>query len=993
MTAYTEAWNMFSKWISIFNLLLIITFGLTSCGLKVGEPVPKLEVVELKNTKCLNQSISTLKLFFDGTATDREVDNSFKCISQVLMAFKNNVNGANRDFFAPEELAYFIETNFLKGEYEFKSEFLAEIMHLKLVLIGGSKSVFYKKDIEQFSLMIDRLRPEIVKLNFEMKIVSGKWDYSDLTDTEKEEKFLAAKKNSARFFQILSSEFSKSGQKYETDHFLNLIKELATFSKSEDKTIQKIEKARPFLISFKKNLVGEGTEIQSGEWFKISKSMHEMLFQMLRINYFLKPLAADQKEQRWVVYEKITADIFDLISSLLDAQKKPVLSNQQVYDLISSLLPIFTDQTIDHDLVQSFSDIKVALIGKNITSADRWTASDLILIKNKLPVLFSEFQKISRIFKDMNLQNIVWAQSYSDFNKFETEFNSSVINLVQIFDGEYSFSSLKLLFTSLQNNKLLPGFDLPENFDQLLNFAVSVKYVMTGNKGSEMTNADFKQVIQAGSATFFHYLEYKNYIKIYTQNDDAFYLALQNILPKVKNTLQNILKFKPSHIIVDVEIQNLFQTLKHEDLFHSDIGSTGLQAVLNVLWSNILVQPEHRLQGLVLPGFNSEALDVLSTELDIYIQSNHDVFAIFKSDVLLGQSEIAQRIDQIVKAGVSPIQLNSLSELIRVVSSPVTMALDTNKFLKIFDGNMYALTDLQEIQFSRTLARVMVRTLSKDEENLKLLNGITLPEAEFFFEAIKPLIFELDLISPTNTTFISSRFREANLFVAHANGDQLANYEELTDLMMHIFSGLKRAKALQNGAIRVCLPPQNDPVTSETTVYEDCLLKYYFDTSVGFESMPEFFNMKKQFSEDQNKKYYLSLLKAAGHVPNAKQVVYFADANLFPHVVQYLEILFAKYDKDRDGLLTKDEAMLAYPVFKSTIKEMLKVIPNGSKITDAQLPGVFIYLLKYGRPPKGLGETLKFLGFINDEKQWIIQSNRLDLGIIFNFIADSLAKP
>lgn len=85
--------------------------------------------------------------------------------------------------------------------------------------------------------------------------------------------------------------------------------------------------------------------------------------------------------------------------------------------------------------------------------------------------------------------------------------------------------------------------------------------------------------------------------------------------------------------------------------------------------------------------------------------------------------------------------------------------------------------------------------------------------------------------------------------------------------------------------------------------------------------------------------------------------------------------------------------MLAYPVFKSTIKEMLKVIPNGSKITDAQLPGVFIYLLKYGRPPKGLGETLKFLGFINDEKQWIIQSNRLDLGIIFNFIADSLAKP
>jgi hypothetical protein len=980
---------MFSKFLVGF----LIAASLFSCGLKVGESVPKNDIVELKNTKCLNQAITDIKTFFDGTAEDRQVNTAFQCISQVLMAFKNNVNGVNRDFFAPEELSYFIEQNFLKGEYSFRSGFLVEIMKLKLVFLGGSSTVFYKKDIEQLSLVIDRLRPEIVKLNAEMKIVSNHWKFETLNDQEKESQFTKAKLNSLHFFEFISKEFARSGNGYEAEHFLNLIKEIAIFAKADMSTVDNIEKGRPFLIQFKKNLVGDGTLILPADWIKVSKSLNEMYFQFLRIRYFLKPLAENQREQRWVVYQKITEDVLDLISSLLDAQKKPVLTNDQVHDLVSSVLPVFSDQTIDQQLVDSFSDIKVALLGKNKTQRDQWVPNDLNLIKSKVPILFSNIRDIFGSLTNIQKLSVLGSVSYPDFNKDEITFNSSVENLMSIFDGEYNLFFAKQFLQSLDRNKLLPGFELPQKFEGLYKSVVSLKYVLTGQQGADLKNYELKHLTQFCSRTYFHYLEYSQFIKTYSFQESKIYSGLEKLLPKLKFTINKALQFKAAKFISTNELLSLYYNLQSEHIIESKFSLATVSSVLEIMWSNIFVDANHRLSGAQLQGFDSEALDTLFSEINLFIQSGHDTAAIFNQDVRLEQSEILSRIDKLLLNSISGIQIESLTELRRVIDGPLAMTLDQNKFLRIFDLNSYQVKDVFQAQVAKTLSRLLIRSFSNNPLSVQQVKGLNLGEAQYFFDSIKNLFYDLDLISPNNTTFVASRFREANLFVNHANGDDLANFEELTDLVIHIFSGLERGNVLKQQAVQACLPPQNDPVTGHTEIAEDCLLQVYFDSENGFEAIPKFSAMKKIFTEDQNKNYYLSLLKSAGHVQNPQKNVKFGDANLFPHVVQYVEIIFAKYDLNQDDFLVKDEALLAFPVFKSTIKEMLKVIPNGNKITEAQLPGVFMYLLKYGKPPKGLAEQLKFLGFINDETKWIVQSSRLDLGVIFNFIADSLAKP
>jgi len=986
-----------SKTLSIFVVTLLSLLFVSSCGLKLGEKAPDTEVAKVESADCLNRSIEDLKVFFDGKAKDVQVDLAFQCLSKVLIAFKDNIQGVNKDRFLPQELAYFVETNFLKDEKKFSTGFLEEIMQLKRVLIGGSVDYFKKEEILKLSELIDRVRPEVVQLNPEMQVLVGDWDHSQLTAGEKENQFQKSKQKAVRFFISLSAELARQGTSYEVANLFNFIKETAQFAGASTDSIKKIQKTKSFLINFKKHLVGEGTIIRPADWSKVSQSLHEFLFQILRIKYFLDPLQEGQDVERWSVYQNITLDMTQLLSTLLSTQKKPMLTNDQIYDLVASVLPIFSDKNIDEEIINYFADIKIALIGENNSDKSKWVPSDLDRIRNKIPDIFKEIRTLTTILDHFNLQRKS-GMAYADFNKYEKDFNKSVANMVFLFEGSYDLASLKQLVLNLKKNDLLGGFELPDKFESYYKLLLSAKYVVLGKQGSQVANSELKHVLKLLGKGYFHFIEYKDYLEKAQAHSKDFFESFKNLIPKVRTTLDIVLNSKSSKAINSNEILSFYYTLQNEKLIDSEITLDSVSLVLEQFWSHILIKPANRLAKKKLPGINSEALDVVQAELNLYNQAGLDI-----QDVLanlpatangqLTQANLLKALQSKLNKSTNSIQIQALKQLIRALYGPVPLVRDDRDYLKILAAqSLYKESDIFNSLFSLTASRLLIRSYAQELPRVEGLTGVTLLEVQNFYEPIKKLFFELELISPDNTTFVNSRYREANLFISRANGDYYANFEEVHDLFIHIFSGLKRAETLRNNIVQVCLPPQNTPVTSETIVDETCVLNHYFKTTLGFESMPEFIKMKTVFSEEQNKQYYYSLLKAAGHVPNDKQNAKFEDLNLFPHVVQYLEVIFARYDTNRNGLLEKGEALTAFPVFKSTIKEVLKTISGGDLITEDKYPGVFIYLLKYGRPPKGMLEKLQFMGFIGDESKWNIQSTRLDLGTIFNFIAESLSS-
>ncbi len=193
---------------------------------------------------------------------------------------------------------------------------------------------------------------------------------------------------------------------------------------------------------------------------------------------------------------------------------------------------------------------------------------------------------------------------------------------------------------------------------------------------------------------------------------------------------------------------------------------------------------------------------------------------------------------------------------------------------------------------------------------------MNLKEVEGAFFTLKPFLAALGLIEPDNTTFASSRFREANIFVPHSDGNSLASYAEVTDLIGMIFSGVKIDSMLRKELIKVCFNG-NDNITNASLVTLSCARRAYKD-SMGtiMAGTPEYLKFMKTASKDEWAIYMNNVFKAAGYVSNDKNLAKVGDISLAPHVIQYIEMLYARFDRNKDGVLATGEALSAFPAFK-----------------------------------------------------------------------------
>lgn len=987
---------MFFKLKSLRNLILCgISCFTISCGLKVNEPPKEPAANKLADTECLNTAIDDMKLFFAGKSTEQRVELAFNCLSKVLIAFKDNVNGANRDFFEAEELAYFVETQFLKGEHVFSKKFLDEIVLLKFILVGGPEKVISKEDILRLSSLFEQLGPQVAAINSEMVIINGKWDWKNLTEEQKEKRFQESKVKLSKFFDSTSKYFEIGGKSYEAKNLFNLIKEIAIFAKADPLSIDRIEKIKPFIINFKKYLVGHGTLIRPSDWKKISRSLHEFLFQFLRISYFLDHLTEEQQENRWKVYQDIASDFVQLFSSLLSAQDKPVLSSDQIYDLISSVMPVFSDQKISQQLIDQLALIKAALIGGSSQQAQNWTPNDLDKIRLKLPQIFVELQKMIELLDQLKTSK-TWTSNHKEFEKIEVDFNNSIKNLSLLFDGPYSIHALRDLLVEIEKNKLISDLDLPDDFESYIRLVTSLKFAVTGEPGAQLTALALRQVLQLTGQIYFHYLEYTDYIEPYSYESTQFYFYTSTFFSKIEKTILSILNQKKNKQIENSELIVVFKTLQDEKFLKWKLSSADYSILLTTLWKNVLISPERRLSGESLKGFNAHALSNIMGEIRLFIQNGSNLAYILQGDNSLSQNELVKRLKDAYLEAKDPYRKAALEMQIKAYAGSVPHIFNQQGFLEIFAAREnYKPNDMLMSSVAATISRILIRSFSKDLARVKNLLGVTLAEAQSAFDQVRPLLVNMEILDPANTTFMASRYREANLFVSRANGDNYANYEEIHDLALHILSGLDRSKLIESRFLKTC-KIQSLLLNKNKKVKEDCLVKSYLNSNSGFEGLPVYTGLKLDTTEEGQKmilQYYQNLLIAAGHITNEEGTILISTASLYPHIVQYVEMLFYKYDRDRDGILTKDEALVAFPVFKQTIKDVIGNISGGSLVKEKQYPGVFIYLLKYGRPPKTTWEKLDFLSFVSNEDRWDLSTTRYDMAHVFRFISEALSTP
>jgi hypothetical protein len=92
-------------------------------------------------------------------------------------------------------------------------------------------------------------------------------------------------------------------------------------------------------------------------------------------------------------------------------------------------------------------------------------------------------------------------------------------------------------------------------------------------------------------------------------------------------------------------------------------------------------------------------------------------------------------------------------------------------------------------------------------------------------------------------------------------------------------------------------------------------------------------------------------------------------------IMQYIETLMLRFDKDQNGILNLDETMQAFPLFLPTIASLIDMDPVKDR---KELLNIFTFMLKYGEPPnpKNALSLLRFLHWRWSKDSWKISAKR-----------------
>lgn len=245
-------------------------------------------------------------------------------------------------------------------------------------------------------------------------------------------------------------------------------------------------------------------------------------------------------------------------------------------------------------------------------------------------------------------------------------------------------------------------------------------------------------------------------------------------------------------------------------------------------------------------------------------------------------------------------------------------------------------------------------------------DGLTVEEFTTFIRDYWQVLGDMGFVGPKNTPEGDGkrRFREASLFTQVSDGSTLISMDEGLQLVLYMFYADPLSVKVHDRAEKICpkgtLDPYGQPLI-EPACYREKIYDFSeknSDTADLWKPFPiliQFYDGLKPAKQVEFREY----VEGATRVPNSPQDAWFGSSESQAVVMMfyYIEALYLRYDTNRDGVLNRAEAELAFPVFENTLSEI-----SGMETSDAKLKSVFFYLLSHGAPPvdAGMGRWRKF---------------------------------
>ncbi|MGZ6468890.1 MAG: hypothetical protein ACXWQJ_16440, partial [Bdellovibrionota bacterium] len=184
------------------------------------------------------------------------------------------------------------------------------------------------------------------------------------------------------------------------------------------------------------------------------------------------------------------------------------------------------------------------------------------------------------------------------------------------------------------------------------------------------------------------------------------------------------------------------------------------------------------------------------------------------------------------------------------------------------------------------------------------------------------------------------RLFEASLFLPSSDGDQGLTMNEAIEFESLLISTVFYANTVHAKMAELCSVPL--ATTKLQKIPAPCLRKNWLKSAASiWASIPGMATYFTQLSEREQEAFF-ARLEAFLRKGRTKDEFTIADTRSFVLLPYYVELLFARFDSDHDGLLENDEAEKAYPVFHPFLAE--KAAQKG-KTDPKDHHAIYMYLL------------------------------------------------
>lgn len=723
----------------------------------------------------------------------------------------------------------------------------------------------------------------------------------------------------------------------------------------------------PAIQDFKKIFVGgQSNQVLANEWPLVTQITIGFYNQFLNYYYLVKTFAFANLAETYRI--RFFNNLLQFVAQTTNNKPNSQLTLNELLQIFNLVKQIDPTLSISPKLITEIMHLKVALLKGLPTTL---TPKEIRAATAKIETIFNIIKQF-KLFED--LYTLDWKVSYPLNTAQRTRLQQALANLNQMIE------KLIPLFESSYDLKRLNGLILewhqanpwPELI-KLLPSIYSFKYLITASQNTEILITEWPLLLKTSGEL---------------GGDFYFYYYLLNPQPSWKLGLTNYQQWVQR---LSLRLQNLIQTHKgvisYPYLDHLVDSITSIKSVslpldaaqikkLYRLALNQFLIPFESLKVPAPKGFATIHLNHILEHWNSFSLTNNWIEQSSPARGYFSKDNIKN-------------QINSLPPLIKLhaqqiwINPSVQLLVTQDNWLEFNHANRQQLNriSMQHQNLIQTVLQILIQPFSDKKDHFNL----TKKQYDDMFVSIFDILVQLNLVEASNTKFGNSRFFEANLFTPSANGNQTLELAEAVEIVQFVWSGLVRNNKLFSTLTQRC---PAELINEKLFINADCWINESLQQmNTIYQRMPHAIESYELLDASGFRKTWSDYLLATGGKANSRGQYSLNDISLVPHLVQYIESLFYRFDHFSDLYLSHAEALSAYPIFKETL------VAAADSNNEKMLRGGFAYLLVYKKLPKSIGEKLRFVAsWIHREDSWPIWVNRPQLAEVLKSIAEILGE-